>query len=118
LENRVRCENMALSSKTGTATLFLPASDTRDQETTGTLVSDSWQHRNGSQPFEIDAVRFDDYESRSPTRVDLIKIDVEDFEADVLEGMQQTISATGLSSSARSFPACIETSEPARSSRL
>lgn len=91
LENRVRCENMALSSKTGRATLFLPASETMDQETTGTLVSDSWQHRNGSQPLEIDAVRFDDYESRSPTRVDLIKIDVEDFEADVLEGMQQTI---------------------------
>lgn len=62
-----------------------------DQEATGTLVSDSWQHRNGSQPLEIDAERFDEYESRSPTRVDLIKIDVEDFEADVLEGMQHTI---------------------------
>ena len=36
-------------------------------------------------------VRFDEYEARHPTQVDLIKIDVEDFEADVLAGMQRVI---------------------------
>jgi FkbM family methyltransferase len=91
VENRVRCEYLALSSTSGKATLFLPESDTLDVEATGTLVSDSWQHRNGSPPLEVETVTFDEYESRNPTRVDLIKIDVEDFEADVLEGMQQTI---------------------------
>lgn len=91
VENRVRCENLALSSKSGKATLFLPESDTLDPETTGTLVSDSWQHRSGPAPLEVETVRFDEYESRNPMRVDLIKIDVEDFEADVLEGMQRTI---------------------------
>lgn len=91
VEKRVRCENLALSSKSGKATLFLPESDTLDPETIGTLVSDSWQHRNGAAPLEVETVSFDEYESRNPMRVDLIKIDVEDFEADVLEGMQQTI---------------------------
>ena len=36
-------------------------------------------------------MRFDDYERSHPMRVDLMKIDVEDFEADVLEGMHDTI---------------------------
>jgi len=91
LEGRIRCENMALSCESGRATLFLPAGEGLDLETTGTLVSDSWQSRKGSPRLEVEAVRFDEYETRHPMRVDLIKIDVEDFEAAVLEGMQKII---------------------------
>ena len=41
--------------------------------------------------LEVETVRLDEYETRHPMRVDLIKIDVEDFEANVLEGMQKII---------------------------
>jgi FkbM family methyltransferase len=92
LERRVRCENVALSSKSGTATLFLPKSEGPDIESTGTLVSESWQSRTGSPILEVKAVRFDEYEASNAMHVDLIKIDVEDFEADVLEGMQRVIT--------------------------
>jgi FkbM family methyltransferase len=93
LESRVRCENVALSSKSGKATLFLPIGESLDIETTGTLVADSWQATKVSPLLlEVETVRFDEYETRHPMRVDLIKIDVEDFEADVLEGMRGIIA--------------------------
>jgi FkbM family methyltransferase len=92
LEERVRCENVALSSRDGTATLFLPRSDNRDVETTGTLRTDSWQATGAScDLLDVETLRFEEYEARYPMRVDLIKIDVEDFEADVLEGMKEVI---------------------------
>jgi len=91
VDGRVRCENVALSSRSGTSTLFLPDSEDLDIESTGTLVTDSWQSRKASSILEVNTIRFDEYEARHPIRVDLIKIDVEDFEADVLEGMQETI---------------------------
>ncbi len=90
-EERVVCENMALSSQSGTATMYLPSSSGRDAESTGTLASNSWQVRQKAQPLQVETVRLDDYEARHPMRVDIIKIDVEDFEADVLEGMQAII---------------------------
>jgi FkbM family methyltransferase len=92
LESRVRCENVALSSKSGTAAFFLPRSEGLDIETTGTLASESWQSRKGSPIIEVKTVRFDDYEASNTMHVDLIKIDVEDFEADVLEGMLRVIN--------------------------
>ncbi len=89
LEGRVRCENIALSSETGRTTFFLPVGEGGlDVETTGTLAKESWQVRQGSPRIEVEVVRFDEYASRHPIRVDLVKIDVEDFEADVLEGMR------------------------------
>jgi FkbM family methyltransferase len=91
LAGKVACENLALSSRSGTATLYLPASEGLDLETTGTLATDSWQVRQHAEPLAVEAVRFDEYESRHPMQVDLIKIDVEDFEADVLRGMEGTI---------------------------
>ncbi|MGA2200401.1 MAG: FkbM family methyltransferase [Terriglobales bacterium] len=91
LEGRVRCENTALSGVSGRATLFLPPGEGLDVESTGTLASDSWQSRKGSPRLEVETVRFDEYEAGHPMRVDLIKIDVEDFEANVLEGMQKII---------------------------
>jgi FkbM family methyltransferase len=92
LESRVHCENVALSSKSGTATFFLPRSEGLDIETTGTLASESWQSRKGSPILEVETVRFDEYEASNTMHVDLIKIDVEDFEADVLEGMLRVIN--------------------------
>jgi len=92
LESRVHCENAALSSRSGTANLFLPRSDELDVESTGTLAAESWQSRKGAPIVQVAALRFDEYEADRPMRVDLIKIDVEDFEADVLDGMQRVIS--------------------------
>jgi FkbM family methyltransferase len=93
LESRVGCENVALSSQSGKATFFLPRGESLDLETTGTLVSDSWQAMKVSPMLlEVETVRFDEYEARHPMRVDLIKIDVEDFEANVLEGMRGIIA--------------------------
>jgi FkbM family methyltransferase len=92
LEGRVRCENVALSSESGRTTFFLPKGEGLDVETTGTLASESWQAGKGSPRIEVETIRFDEYATRHPTRVDLIKIDVEDFEADVLEGMRGVIT--------------------------
>lgn len=87
LAERIVCENIALANDSGIATLYLPASDGRDLESTGTLAPNSWQVRQHAQPLQVATMRFDDYEASHPARVDMIKIDVEDFEADVLQGM-------------------------------
>ena len=91
LESRIHCEKVALSRESGKATLFLPRGEGRDIESTGTLATESWQSRKGAPRIEVETVRFDEYGARHPMRVDLIKIDVEDFEASVLEGMQEII---------------------------
>jgi FkbM family methyltransferase len=91
LEGQIRCENLALSSKSGKATFFMPDAEAKDVETTGTLVAESWQARKASSLLEVETTRFDEYESLHAMRVDLVKIDVEDFEADVLEGMRAVI---------------------------
>lgn len=91
LEGRVLCENLALSSQSGSETLHLPRTEGRDTATTGTLAKDSWQVRQGAAELRVNATRFDEYERSHPAHIDLVKIDVEDFEADVLEGMRATI---------------------------
>jgi FkbM family methyltransferase len=92
LEGRVTAYELALSDATGSATFYLPPSDaTADCEMTGTLVDDGWQHRKQSPQIEVRTSRFDDLEREHPVKVDLIKIDVEDFEAAALLGMQATI---------------------------
>jgi FkbM family methyltransferase len=91
IEKRVTCENKALSSQSGTATLYLPSAEGKDLESTGTLAANSWQVRQKAQPLQVETIRLDEYEARHPMRVDLIKIDVEDFEAEVLLGMQGII---------------------------
>jgi FkbM family methyltransferase len=92
LEDRVQCENFALSSESGRATLFLPVAEGSELDSTGTLAAESWQSRKGSPRVDVESIRFDEYEARHPMRVDLVKIDVEDFEADVLEGMRSVIT--------------------------
>jgi FkbM family methyltransferase len=91
LDGRVICENVALSSQSGTGVFHIPQSEGKDFETTGTLAKESWQVRKGAPSVPVEIIRFDDYERSHPMRVDLVKIDVEDFEADVLEGMYATI---------------------------
>jgi FkbM family methyltransferase len=89
--SRVTAYPAALSDRTGRATLFLPLSQSTDYESTGTLASESWQSRQYSPSFEVETLRFDDFERSHPMKVDLVKIDVEDFEASVLRGMAETI---------------------------
>jgi FkbM family methyltransferase len=91
LEERVVCENLALANDTGDAQLYLPRSESKDIESTGTLALDSWQSRKGSPRVSIRKIRFDDYEKQHPLQLDVVKIDVEDFEADVLAGMRESI---------------------------
>ena len=92
IADRVVAHRMALSDQTGQATFYLPEAESVDLESTGTLVEDGWQSRKHSPMIQVETIRFDDYEKANPTRVDLIKIDVEDAESSVLEGMRQTIS--------------------------
>jgi FkbM family methyltransferase len=91
LEGRITCENLALADRSGRAILHLPRSEGKDVESTGTLAANSWQVRQAAPGIQIGAVTFDDYESSHPMKVDLIKIDVEDFEASVLAGMRRVI---------------------------
>ena len=90
LEDRISLHQLALADHTGTATLYLPSSESNDLEATGTLAAGSWQASRQSPAMEVRAARFDDL-LPLPAKVDLVKIDVEDFEASVLMGMKQTI---------------------------
>jgi FkbM family methyltransferase len=89
--SRVQTFPTALSDRSGKATFFLPKGADSDAESTGTLVSDGWQSRKGAPSMEVETMSFDDFETTHPMKVDLVKIDVEDFEAAVLHGMQDTI---------------------------
>lgn len=91
LERQIRVIPAALSNKSGRATMYLPSSDVTDVESTGTLVEDSWQRKKNSPRLEIESVTFDEFEKSYAMKVELVKIDVEDHEASVLEGMQGTL---------------------------
>ena len=79
LENRVHCENIALSCQSGRRKFFLPMNEGLDSATTGTLAAESWQAKKGSPQLDVQTLRFDEYEALHPMRVDLVKIDVEDL---------------------------------------
>jgi len=91
LNGQVSAHQLALSDRTATARFYLPRSGSKDCEATGTLAGDSWQSRQHSPEIQVETARFDDFERTHPMKVDLVKIDVEDFEAAVLGGMERTI---------------------------
>jgi FkbM family methyltransferase len=90
LEERISLHQVALADQTGTATFYLPSSGSNDLEATGTLAAASWQASRQSPTIEVRTARFDDWQPL-PAKINLVKIDVEDFEASVLTGMEQTI---------------------------
>lgn len=86
--------NCALGEEPGIAELFLPDSNPGfEEETTGTLRTDSWQARGKSSVFTVPVTTMDLALAglESGERV-LIKIDVEDFEAAVLAGGKAAIA--------------------------
>lgn len=91
LQDRLVAYRVALSDRTGTAKLFVPASSSRDCESTATLVHGGWQQRQGAPTIDVQSTTFDEFEREHPLKVDLVKIDVEDHEASVLRGMQGVI---------------------------
>jgi len=91
LESQISTFQVALSDHTGKADFYLPPASGRENETTGTIAENSWQERQAHTTLRVDTLRFDDFELPGPSRVDLIKIDVEDAEAKVLCGMSATI---------------------------
>ena len=92
LQTQVELCPVALSNHTGVAKFFLPPCTGKDCESTGTLARNSWQERHNSPSFAVQTQRFDDFERLHPMTLELVKIDVEDFEADVLRGMERTIA--------------------------
>ena len=87
MQEQVSAHRLALSDQTGTATLYLPSNaEGRDFETTGTLVSNSWQSKKHSPEIVVETARFDDFERTHPMKLDLVKIDVEGHEIEVLQG--------------------------------
>ena len=92
LIDRVRAFELALSDRrTDNASLFV----TSQHSGLSTLVSDSIVaagHFGGSTAVPIKTVLFDDWrDAQSVDRIDLMKIDVEGFEAQVLGGMRQCL---------------------------
>lgn len=92
LQTQVELFQVALSSHTGVEKFFLPPGIGKDCESTGTLARNSWQERHNSPTLTVQTLCFDDFERQRPTTLELVKIDVEDFEADVLGGMERTIA--------------------------
>lgn len=88
----VSIQQAALSNTTGTATLSIPL---RTHEAVPALASLN-QSFSDAEKIQVHTFRFDDFLKASPSidiaSIDFIKIDVEGFEIQVLEGMHEAIS--------------------------
>jgi len=80
--------NIAIGDREGFAEIFLPVSpDGVEEETTATLRKDSWQCTKACETFKVKVVTLDNLleQTTKEERV-LVKVDVEDFEANVFKG--------------------------------
>lgn len=93
LQDRVHTFELALSDRADSRTLFV----TPQHSGLSTMVSESIVaagHFGGATSVAVNTIRFDDWrEKQSVGRVDLMKIDVEGFEAQVLAGMIESLRA-------------------------
>src|SRR6266480_2560949 len=84
----------ACSNENGTTTIYLPLFESAvEEDQTATLRSDSWQHqRKMRQEITVETIKIDSFLGEHPASTPLLlKIDVEDHEAAVLEGGSETI---------------------------
>jgi FkbM family methyltransferase len=77
----IKVHNLALGSRTGQATLYRSSYNSGDNR-----LSDSARHR---EPVIVNIARGDD--ALSGAHIDLIKMDVQGWEAEVLRGLEQTL---------------------------
>jgi FkbM family methyltransferase len=93
LQDRVHTFELALSDRADSRTLFV----TPQHSGLSTMVSESIVaagHFGGATAVAVQTIRFDEWrEKQSVGRVDLMKIDVEGFEAQVLAGMVESLRA-------------------------
>lgn len=83
-EDTLKIHEIALSNKNGTEKIYFD-----ENVSTGT----SFVNKDGENYFEIATLTFDDYcENNAVESVDFIKIDVEGFELEVLEGGENIIT--------------------------
>lgn len=91
---KYRLHNIALSNKMGYQNIYLPKTNSIDIETTATLRKDSWQKIKNHITYQVETKLLDNIVSEMDienTAKIIIKIDVEDYETSVLEGMSNTI---------------------------
>ncbi len=93
-ENNVSTANVinaAIGDEDGEATIFLPiVKGELEEETTATLRTDSWQHSKAHKTYVVSTRKLDSVLSEKDIRA-LIKIDVEDYEANVLKGAAKVL---------------------------
>lgn len=93
LQGRVHTFQVALSDRADSQTLFV----TPQHSGLSTMVSDSIVaagHFGGATAVAVNTIRFDEWwNTQAIDRVDLMKIDVEGFEAQVLAGMVESLRA-------------------------
>ena len=86
--------NIALSNEEGYQNIYLPKTKSIETETTATLNKDSWQKRKSHEKIQVETNLLDNIISKMDIEKSakiVIKIDVEDFEAIVFEGMASTV---------------------------
>jgi FkbM family methyltransferase len=84
----VRSINKAVGDSNGKKTLM-----TWDADIEGTTGRHSFSEMGGTIPMEVDVVTIDTFVKENNMRVDLIKMDVEMWEWEVIQGAKDTISS-------------------------
>ncbi|MCF8276020.1 MAG: FkbM family methyltransferase [Flavobacteriales bacterium] len=85
----VTMEKMAASNSNGSTIIYdLPA----EHHYHASLVKEEVEHHEGIRAVEVEVIRLDDYLVRKNwSSLDLVKIDVEGFEIEVIEGMKDAL---------------------------